>query len=151
MKKSKILLTRIILGGIVIATHTVIFNSAKAEQRLQSGTAGATTTPQYAKKVAQTYCDFLTAGISPGRAIKQAESEVSNSARKPQPFNMSVYEQTLEKAISEKGFCPSAPKIEELVLERGSCNLSSKDRFAFERDGKIKKIGSDCLLYMQVH
>ena len=141
MKLSRTLFNKIVVGCVVLIAQTASVDPVKAQQKLQSGMAGATTTPQYAKKVALTYCDFLTAGIEPSIAIGQAEAEVRTSARRPVPFNKLVYEQTLEKAITEKGFCPSVPRIEEVVLEQASssCTLSPRDMLAFERMAKSKK------------
>ena len=145
-----------VLSSFALMTQDVIFTPVIAQEKMQSGTAGAITTPQYAKKVAQTYCDFMVSGIAPSTAIRQAESEVANSAQKPTPFNETIYRKTLSKAINEKGFCPSAPKVEkiekiEVVLERASCNLSQQDMLYLERNRQIKKTGTDCSVFIQVH
>ncbi|MCB4393465.1 hypothetical protein FZZ91_10375 [Synechococcus sp. HB1133] len=127
-----------------------IFSPAQA-QKLESGTAGATTTPQYAKKVAQTYCDFLKAGVSQASAIRQAESEVATSSAKPQPFNQYIYNQTLNKAINEKGFCPGIEGIEEIKIEQLSCSLSPRDLETLSRSKHIKRQVGDCFLSITAH
>ena len=120
-------------------------------QKLESGTASATTTPQYAKKVAQTYCDFLTAGIDPQTALGQAETEVANSATKPSPFNENIYRQTLNEAISEKGFCPAIPDIKKVTKEASKCNLSpSEIENLFQAKHILKQVGS-CVISITAH
>ena len=128
------------------------FPEPSLAQKLESGTAAARTTPEYAKKVAQTFCDFLTSGISPETALSQAESEVSNSAQKPQPFNESIYRATLEKAVNEKGFCPEVPekKLAE-IRKPTTCNLSPHETADLVISRSITKQGMNCLLHIKAH
>ena len=125
--------------------------SPATARELESGTAFATTTPEYAKKVAQTYCDFLTAGIDPQTALGQAETEVANSATKPSPFNENIYRQTLDKAISEKGFCPAIPAIKKVRTEARKCSLSpSEIENLFQAKHIQKQVGS-CVISITAH
>ena len=129
-----------------------MFPALSLAQKLESGTAAARTTPEYAKKVAQTFCDFLKSGISPETALSQAESEVSNSAQKPRPFNESIYRATLEKAVNEKGFCPEVPekKLAE-IRKPTTCNLSPKEAADLVISRSITKQGMYCLLHIKAH
>ena len=104
----------------------LVLNSPVNAQKLESGTAGATTTPQYVKKVAQTYCDFLTAGIPRDMAIRQAEKEVAASSIRPQPFNHYVYKEMLNKAVGEKGFCSGVEDVVDISNEPMDCSLSPR-------------------------
>ena len=144
MKSSKSVVTLACLG--ILATP---FPSMA--QKLESGTAGATTTPQYAKKVAQTYCDFLKAEIDPHTALRQAETEVRNSAARPSPFNQDVYNKTLQKAVTEKGFCPAMPDIEKIVLEPQSCSLSPRDINTLFYSKHIQKEVGNCFISISAH
>ncbi len=127
------------IAGVGLFSYLILSYPAKAQRKLESSTASAITTPQYAKKVAQTYCDFLESGIEPNTAIQQAENEVGNSAKKPKPFNKSVYNRTLDKAIADKGFCPEVPNIDKIVLRPRVCKLSPPEIYHLQQTKHIRK------------
>ena len=132
----------------------LVLNSPVNAQKLESGTAGATTTPQYAKKVAQTYCDFLTAGIPRDTAIRQAEKEVAASSIRPQPFNHYVYKQTLNKAIGEKGFCSGVEDVVDVVdisNELMDCSLSPRHLEILAANKYIMRSAGDCYLSIKAY
>ena len=138
------------IASITSISLLATFSPAQARE-LESGTARAITTPQYAKKAAQTYCDFLKAGISRASAIRQAENEVGNSSQLPQPFNQYIYSQTLNKAINEKGFCPGIDGIEEIEIEQLTCSLSPRDLETLSRRKHIQRQAGDCFLSITAH
>ena len=134
----------------------LLFPCAANGENLKSGTAAAITTPQYAKKVAQTYCDFIAAGISGEDALLQAQKEVEASASKPDPFNQQIYKKVLEKAVKEKG-CQKMPKLPEKPVEAlkpslpKTCKLSVADMYSLEKDRQIAKRGKNCILSITAH
>ena len=139
------------------SAHAVVFlclilPSAVNAQKLESFTAGATTTPQYAKAVARVYCDFVTAGIAPDRALGQAEEEVNSSSTKPVPFNVGIYTATLETAIREKGFCPAMPKLKEQPLTLPEvCELSHAEINSFVTYRHVSKRVGNCVISITAH
>ena len=131
---------------------SLILPSAVNAQKLESLTAAATTTPQYAKAVAEVYCDFVTAGIAPEQALGQAEGEVSSSSTKPVPFDVGIYRATLKTAISEKGFCPSMPKLKEKALTLLEvCELSCAEINSFVTYRQISKRVGNCVISITAH
>ena len=138
------------IASITSISLLATFSPAQAG-KMESETAGAITTPQYAKKVAQTYCDFLKAGISQASAIRQAENEVAASAQLPKPFVQYIYTRTLNKAINEKGFCPGIEGIEETDIEQLSCSLSPQDLETLSSRKHIRRQVGDCFLSITAH
>ena len=124
-------------------------------RELESGTASARTTPQFAKAVAKLYCDFAISGVSPSDAIAQARSEVEASASKPEPFNERIFQATLKKAINEKGFCPSMPKLKEKAVAipqtPKTCDLSPSEINLLEQTKRFSKRGKNCTISIIVH
>ena len=130
----------------------LICPSAVNAQKLESLTATSTTTPQYAKAVARVYCDFVTAGIAPERALGQAEEEVNSSSTRPVPFDVGIYRATLKTAISEKGFCPEMPKLKEQALKLPEiCGLSFAEINSLVTYRNIGKRVGDCVISITAH
>ena len=82
----------------------------------------------------------------------QAESEVANSAVKPQPFVETIYQLTLDKAVNEKGFCPEVPDKKPVEVKQAkTCNTSPDEIADFLISKSITKQGANCLLYIKAH
>ena len=134
----------------------LLFPCAANGQKLESGTAGAMTTPQYAKKVAQTYCDFIAANIGGESALSQAEKEVEASASKPEPFDQAIYKKVLQKAVKDKG-CKKMPELPVKSVEMlkpslpKNCNLSVVEMYLLEKDRRMVKRGKNCMISITAH
>ena len=148
-RNSMKLFNSIIHAGLFLFLFTPYTADAR---ELDSSTAGATTTPQFAKAVARLYCNFVISGLSPSDSIAQARSEVEASATKPEPFNEIIFQATLQKAINEKGFCPSIPKPKEkIIVAPKTCNISPSEIDSLERNKRFSKRVKNCTIYIVVH